>query len=84
MATGIGVVAGGAADAGDQRAGPVLAGSRRQHQDRDVLVVLDQSEDLVRGVPSRTTRSGVMPAMPLARVAYLSSAALPPRAPPPS
>src|SRR5438309_531273 len=55
------VVPGGAAHAGDQRSRPVLAGSSGEDEDRDILVVLDQAEDLVRGgalALGRGTRRG--------------------------
>ena len=74
-ATGIGKVAGRLGQLGDQRAGALLAGAGSQHQDADILVLVDQLEDLLGGSPSRITRSGVMPAMLLARAATLSSAA---------
>src|SRR4029450_7058562 len=43
-----GKLAGVLADAGDERSRPLLAGRGRQHQDGDVLVVLDEIEDLLR------------------------------------
>src|SRR5262245_2975147 len=43
-----GKLAGALADAGDERSRPLLAGRGRQHQDGDVLVVLDEIEDLLR------------------------------------
>ncbi len=44
------VVAGVGGNARDQRPGAFLAGARGQHQDRDILVFLDQLEDFLGGV----------------------------------